>query len=369
MKILFTNFHHRNGGGHVTYILNLLKELGVAHQLSVATPDSSRLYRYARQLPGIEVLNMRYTSRLLPLIGEVWRLRQLIKKERFDIVHVNASADHRHVMLACLGMSRRPKIVWTKHNDHPVNSVGHYLRARFATDQIIAVSDYVRRMLVESAYHKIPTHVIRHGIDTHYFAPVSVVEKQFLRRLFFGSALDGILVLGSVGGTDYDKGWLDLVAAVSQLPIESQRRIQLVVAGDAPTAEKLEKVQALGISGQIMFPGLIDDVRKTLAACDAGFVLSYREALSYACRETLALGLPTLVSDAGGLPENVHDGIDGWIVPAGDVDAIAGVLRQMLSNPGQLRAMGAAARRKSQKDFTLSLFKQRTLAVYRQALF
>ena len=47
MKILFTNFHPRNGGGHVTYIVNLLRGLVGAHQLTVATPGSSRLYRLA----------------------------------------------------------------------------------------------------------------------------------------------------------------------------------------------------------------------------------------------------------------------------------------------------------------------------------
>src|SRR3546814_1809617 len=104
------------------------------------------------------------------------------------------------------------------------------------------------------------------------------------------------------------------------------------------------------MQGQVMFPGLLDDVRDALACCHAGFVLSYREALSYACREMMSLGLPALVSNAGGLPENVTDGIDGWIVPVRDVPAMAAALRAMLEDPARLAAMGAAARRQAEED-------------------
>lgn len=122
------------------------------------------------------------------------------------------------------------------------------------------------------------------------------------------------------------------------------------------------------MAGQVVFPGLVDDVRPILGACDAGFVLSYREALSYACRETLSLGLPTLVSDAGGLPENVEDGVDGWIVPARDVPRIAKALVWMLENPAEISSMALAAREKSVNEFNLDLFAERSLYVYRQAL-
>src|SRR3546814_7449643 len=115
------------------------------------------------------VVDMCFTSRLHASVGEVRRLRALLKKEKYDIVHVNASADHRHVMLACAGLRPRPKIVWTKHNDHPVQSLGHRIRARLATDQVIAVSSFVKSMLLASSYSSVPMHVIRHGIDTGYF--------------------------------------------------------------------------------------------------------------------------------------------------------------------------------------------------------
>lgn len=368
MKILYTNFHANNGGGHVTYIVNLAKALARDHEITVAAPPSSRLYRYARAIPGVTVVDMLYTTRPSSWFKDRAKLRRLIKSGRFDIIHANGSADHKQVMLATLGMARRPRIVFTKHNDHPLSSFGHKLRVALATDHGIAVSDYVHSLMQHSPYSKRPITTIRHGIDTDFFAPPPAESLEKLRTLIFGEGWQGKLLLGSAGGTDYDKGWLDLVAAVAALPPEDKGRVLLMVAGDPPSEAKLARVRELGMIDQVRFPGLLDDVRASLASCHAGFVLSYREALSFACREIMALGLPALVTDAGGLPENVTDGVDGWIVPVRDVAAMTDKLRFMLDHPEKVREMGIRARETSLRDFNLQRFAAATVDVYQRTL-
>ncbi|MCV6901158.1 MAG: glycosyltransferase family 4 protein [Achromobacter xylosoxidans] len=368
MKILYTNFHAGNGGGHVTYIINLCRALAAEHQITVAAPATSRLYRYAKAIPGVTVADMRYTTRPSSWFKDRARLRRLIKDGGFDIIHANGSADHKQVMLATLAMARRPRIVFTKHNDHPLTSFGHKLRVALATDHSIAVSDYIHGLLSDSPYRKRPITTIRHGIDTQFFAPPAPESVDKLRELFFGPQWRGKLLLGSAGGTDYDKGWLDLVAAVAALPPGDKERVLLLVAGDPPSEAKLDRVRELGMTDQLRFPGLLDDVRAALAACDAGFVLSYREALSFACREIMGLGLPALVTNVGGLPENVNDGVDGWIVPVRDVAAMTARLRIMLDDPGKVRAMGANARETAVRDFNLARFAQATVDVYQRTL-
>jgi len=368
VKILYTNFHPRNGRGHATYVTSLARALADAHQVCVATPDTSRLFRYVAAIPGARAVDMRYSTRPASWFGERAALRRLVVQGGYDIVHVNGTGDHKQVMLALAGLRRRPRVVFTKHNDHPLDTVGHWLRARLATDQVIAVSDYVRGMLEQSPYRRLPITTIRHGIDTDHFAPPAPQALEALRDRYFGPRWRGCLLLGSAGGTDYSEGWLDLVDAAGSLPPGQRERILILVAGDPPSEAKLARVRAAGMQDQVVFPGLLDDVRDALACCHAGFVLSYREALSYACRELMSLGLPALVSDAGGLPENVMDGEDGWIVPARDVAAIAATLRAMLADPARVAAMGAAARRTAVATFDLATFTRATLAVYQRAL-
>jgi len=75
-----------------------------------------------------------------------------------------------------------------------------------------------------------------------------------------------------------------------------------------------------------------------------------------------------LVSNAGGLPENVTDGVDGWIVPVRDVAAMTDKLRFMLDHPDTVRAMGAKARETALRDFNLDRFASATVEVYQRTL-
>ena len=149
----------------------LARALSREHQITVAAPSTSRLYRYAKAIPGVTVEDMRYTTRPSSWFGDRARLRRLIKRGGFDIIHANGSADHKQVMLATLAMARRPRIVFTKHNDHPLTSFGHKLRVALATDHGIAVSDYIHGIMAASPYGRRPITTIRHGIDTNFFAP------------------------------------------------------------------------------------------------------------------------------------------------------------------------------------------------------
>ena len=368
MNILYTNFHPRNGGGHVTYIINLLKGLAGHHVLTVATPASSRLYRYAAEIQGVKVVDMSFSTRASSWFAPRRKFHALLMANHFDVIHVNGSADHKLVMLALLGVRPRPRIVMTKHNEHPLSSLGHWLRARFATDRVIAVSEHVARQVRTSTYLKAGVVTIRHGVDTAVFSPVSLEEKLNLRNRLMGPGLESKILLGSAGGTDRSKGWLDLVAGIAMLPEEARQRFHVVVAGDLPDATKKQDVERLGMTDQVSFPGLVDDVRPILAACDIGFVLSYQEALSFACREMMSLGLPVLVTNAGGLPENLTDRSEGWIVPVRDPQAISTVLHEVLHDPAQISTMGERARQKALAEFGLERFVNATLDVYRDTI-
>lgn len=368
MKILLSNMHNYNGGGHVTYIMSLAAGLRQSHDVTIAAPPTSRLYEQASALQGVRVLPQLFTSRLAGVISEVPPLRRFLARERFDIVHVNGSADHRHVMLATLGMSSRPRIIWTKHNTNKVGSFGNAIRARLGTDASIAVCEYVARILRTSPYARHPISTIHLGVDTEAFRPVSDHERIAARQRFFGEQPESMLVFGSVGGTDEEKGWMDLVVATSRLEPALRKRVRIIVAGSPPSDKQSRELEQTGVSDQVLFPGLIADVRPYLAACDVGFVLSYQEAGSYASLETMAMGLPTMVSDVGGLPENVQDGATGWIVPVRDIGKIQACMTEILRGKHNLPGMRQAARERIQQGFSSARQLERTLAVYHSSI-
>jgi len=273
------------------------------------------------------------------------------------------------VMLARLGLRHRPAIVWTKHNTNKIDSLGNRLRGRFGTDLAVGVSEYVAAQLRASAYGRGPVHAVHHGVDAVFFAPPGPSERQAYRESLFGPLPDDVVVFGSTGGTDLEKGWMLLAQAVAALPAPQRRRVRMVVAGDPPSASVLADLARLGLDdAQIVFPGLVRDVRPVLGACDVGFVLSYKEAASYALYEAMAMGLPGLVSDAGGLPEGVREDAEGWIVPVGDLASLTQRLKSILDEEKTtLARMGTSARTRIEEAFSVPVFLRRMEEIYREA--
>lgn len=357
MRLLFTNFHAGDGGGHTTYVAALARGLAPRHQVTVAAPPGSRLNHEARTIQGVDVLDQPFPNGLGRLAARRRALRQLrawLGANEVDIVHVNGSADHRLAMAAVRGLRRRPAIVLTKHNSKPMTGLGHAWRARFGTDMAIAVCDYVRRQLQASPYARCRLATVFNGVDIHRFTPVAAPAPN-----------DGALVVGSNAGTARYKGWMDLVEGLARLPADERERFRVELAGGLPGADDLARIEALGLAHLVRFTGRLDDVRPMVATLDAGFVLSWDvETISFACREMMAMAKPVLVSDYAGLPENIREGVDGWVVPARDRDAIARALRGLWENRAALPAMGAAARAHAEAAFGLEHFVDETEKAY-----
>lgn len=368
MKILYTNFHGGDGGGHTTYVLNLARALAERHTVSVAAPASSRLYAAAREMPSLRAIPLAFSHRIRHLWRECVQLRTLLRRESFDIVHVNGSADHRQIMLSTLGLVRRPRIVYTKHNDLSANTTGNALRARLATDRVVCVCDYSRHSLADTAYLRCGLRLVHNGVDTEHYSPFHGLTAQAARRQWLPFCNDDALLLGSNAGTPDYKGWLDMVKAAASLPAPQRRRVFILLAGQPPSKAQREQVHALGMSGQVIFAGLLQDVRPFIAALDVGFVLSHQETISFACREMMSMGKPVIVSRVGGLPENITEGLDGWIIPPHAPVAAARVLQDILANRAMLPRMGHAARNRSEREFSLGNFVRGTEAVYQELL-
>ena len=377
MKLLYTNFHAGDGGGHTTYIATLARHLGARHQVDVAVPASSRLYREIGELsqavPAVRAIAQDYPNglgRLAAARRARRALRAHLREGGYDIVHVNGSADHRLVLSALRGLTPRPRLVWTKHNSKDVRGFGAWLRAR-GTDLAIAVSEDTRRALLATPYARCAPVTVRNGVDIDRYAPWPAEAATAGRARLLGDAAgrDDTLLIGSNAGTAAYKGWMDLLEALALLPGEERARIQVALCGRPLDAEAQARIEALGLAAQVHHAGLLSDVRPLVAALDAGFVLSYAvETISFACREMMAMGKPVLVSSYAGLPENISPGEDGWVVPVRDRAAIAEVWCGMLRERALLPAMGAAARGKAEREFGVGRFVEETEAVYLRVL-
>tara|TARA_R100001143_G_C3358901_1_gene134269 strand:- start:1007 stop:2146 length:1140 start_codon:yes stop_codon:yes gene_type:complete len=369
MKILITNFHRGDGGGHTTYITALVMAFKEKHDITVIAPKTSRLYQTLSVFAGVRVIAHDFKGALLKTLGDVVSFRALLRRENFDVVHVNGSVDHRLCFLAAVTLgSRRPAIVFTKHNDKEMNSLGVWIRARFGTTKVICVCDNSKRKLGKSPFSQCDITRIYNGVDVDRFSPPSADEVERNRAHWIGSTHSGKLVIGSNAGTAEYKRWMDMVEAVAMLPHNLRRQVVVMVAGLLPPKSDLAKVHQLGMGQNVVFTGLLQDVYPFITTLDIGFVLSSGvETISFACREMMSTGVPVIVSNSGGLAENVEHGVDGWIVPVKSPEAVSSILKRVLMNRYSLIPMRLAARHRAVSSFSLRDFVSNTESVYLDA--
>ena len=139
------------------------------------------------------------------------------------------------------------------------------------------------------------------------------------------------------------------LAAVALVP-----GVALVIVGDGPDRAALEQQRdALGLADRVRFVGGLgrEGVLRMFRAADAVLLSSRWENFPHVIVEALAVGTPVISSAVGGVPEVVRDGENGLLVPAGDVEALAGAIRRLLGDD-ELRSRLAAAAAPSVESYS-----------------
>jgi len=186
------------------------------------------------------------------------------------------------------------------------------------------VSDYQFRSVITDSSLKKKTIVIKNGVDINHFSPSK--GSDALKIKLGISKNDFVLV--STAGTAHHKGWLFLAEAIETLDESLRNSIKVILLGNKPSDEILNKNYIKGF----IFSGLVEDVRPYVAIADVGFVLSYKvETISYACREMMSMGKPVIVSNFSGLPENINNGINGWIVDAQNIRELRNKILEIIN--------------------------------------
>jgi glycosyltransferase involved in cell wall biosynthesis len=149
------------------------------------------------------------------------------------------------------------------------------------------------------------------------------------------------------------------------------KSLKLRIVGGGPDADMLlDLARRLGISDQVDFVGRVDhaQVPEELKMLDIYVALSRRESFGVAVVEACACGVPVVVSDVGGLPEVVRDGITGFVVPSEDYVAAAAVLRRLVDNDDLRHQIGRAARAHVERLYDWNQSIQMMIDCYRRVL-
>ena len=199
---------------------------------------------------------------------------------------------------------------------------------------VVAVSSFGRSQLYRWAdYADWPkVHVVHCGLEQAFYE-VHLVPIPVTHRMV------------CVGRLSEEKGQLLLLGAASLLARKG-KNLELVLAGDGDMRPELEsQILQHNLQGQVRITGWISSaqVREEILAARALVLPSFAEGLPVVIMEAMALRRPVLATYVGGIPELVRPGVDGWLFPAGDVEALVATLEELLATPaGVLEEMAEA---------------------------
>jgi len=173
-----------------------------------------------------------------------------------------------------------------------------------------------------------------------------------------------------VGTLDRAKGAEDLVAATG-IAIRNGFKGRVELAGGETAPGQRARLQSLiardGLVEHIEMLGIVSGPKK-IAAFEAAcaFVLpSYIEGMPLAMLEAMAYGLPVIVTDVGSIPEVVTDGVEGFLIKPGDLEALAECIMRLWTDPALRQRMGAAGRTRVKSGYTVDVMTARVADVYR----
>jgi glycosyltransferase involved in cell wall biosynthesis len=314
-------------------------------------PDEAEVDVESLGVPSVRIPSLVRPVRPVADLRAAIAIARLIRHHRPDVIHSHLSKAGliaRSVAIATSGAVRVHTFHGTVFGGYfGDRTSGAILRAeRFLGDRtqaIVALSPRQRQELLD---HRIAQeraiHVIPLGLPLDRFTAAGRPGAREAARDRLGVAAEAYVV-AAVGRLVPIKRLDRLVDAFARLAADVPEA-RLVFVGGGSERQQLEaRVAASGLGGRVSFTGWSTATPDWYAASDVIALTSEREGTPLALIEAAAAARPVVAADVGGVADVVADGVTGFVVPAGDVGALADRLRRLAEEPALRSAFGAAA--------------------------
>ncbi|HWR00831.1 MAG TPA: N-acetyl-alpha-D-glucosaminyl L-malate synthase BshA [Chlorobaculum sp.] len=375
MKIGISCHHTYGGSGAIATELGkaLAMRGHTIHFFSQAAPF--RLGMYSKNIFFHEVEPLNYPMFESPYyaLSLASKIAEVAFYEKLDVVHAHYAIPHAISALLARQMLEEKcpaspcfRIATTLHGTD-ITIVGAdrsmHDAVRLAinkSDGVTAVSSYLKEETLRMFTPRKPIEVIHNFVDTSVFRRLPGREPRELLDLGNEKVVIHISNLRPV------KRIMDVLAVFEQI----QRRIPatLLLVGDGPDRSEAETwVRINGLTGKVRFLGKIDDIVPLLSIADLMLMPSNVESFGLAALEAMACGVPVVVTDAGGFPEFVRQGVDGFLHQHGDVEGMSKSALAILEDDKVWQRFSNAAEKQA-GQFDTALLVEKYESFYRKLI-
>lgn len=246
-------------------------------------------------------------------------LCRCIKENNINII--NAHQPIPIILGKLVSIRTRKVFVTTSHNVYDKKMIN---RTYTIGDKVVAVSDKVRNNTIE-VFKISPNKVITisNGIN-----PAHMLYSKDKCASDFNKGQDEFL-FGTIAGLRKQKS-LDILLKSFASVCEDMKNAKLVICGDGSERDNLMKLtNELGLVDKVKFLGFRNDIGYVLKNIDVFCLSSQYEGLPISMLEAMALKIPVIVTDVGGIPEVIEDGKNGIMVKKNDINSLANAIKMM----------------------------------------
>ncbi len=364
MKIGITCYPTVGGSGILATRLGveLAKEGHEAHFITYERPYAIQGY----DIPNVKVHLVsvveyplfKYPPYTIALASEMARVT---KKENLDLLHVHYAIPHATAAQLAREITKKPYITTLHGSDvtilgsdpsyEPTNtmSIEH-------SDAITTVSEYMAHEARSTLGIEKEIHVIPNFVDHELYqpAPCQLIDNPLPRAI----------TLIHVSNFRPVKRIEDLIYSMCIIT-KQEPNAQLILVGDGPERHRIERlIDRLDIRKNILVTGYRSDVADMMNCADAMVLCSETESAPLTILEGMSCGLPVIATNVGGIPEQVQDGVNGYLVPVKHPEEIAEAALRLNADEKLLNRMGENARKTVMEKYTKDKVLKQYLEVY-----
>lgn len=370
LKIGITCYPSLGGSGVVaTELGKLLAEQGhEVHFITHSVPF--RLGKFHKNIFYHEVeVNDYYVFKFPPYdLSLASKMAQVAKMEKLDLLHVHYAVPHAVcAFLAKEMVGSDLKVITTLHGtditvlgqDESLSDLISLAIER--SDAVTAVSNDLIRETRELLHIEKHIDLTYNFVDKRVYYPrdVSVLRRDYVKPdeklLIHISNFRPVKRIGDV---------VDVFAKVNEKVAS-----RLLFVGEGPELSKtICKVKELGLTDRVIFAGKQDDVAQVISLADVMLLPSEKESFGLVALEAMACGVPTVGSNAGGIPELVTHGTTGYLADIGDTRQMAEYVVRLLQDPDLYKAMSEACLDRARRTFCNDLITAQYEQIYYRVL-
>jgi len=350
----------------------LAREPGLQVQVGLSSlqgrDQENQVEKEARRL-GLETLAGLKLPRHLNLAhlpGDVRRLAGILREGGFDLVHCHTLVDHLAGALARLMAGAHIPLVRTWYDpEGPITTFRETWLVRSGLDGAFLPTAEAASKIAGKTRGRVKTEILLPPVDLDRFDP----SLPDMREEYCCDRED--FVLGVVARMQPHRRW-DLLLRAFRRALWKAPSLKLIVVGRGPGWEDLVlgPAREMGVDGRLVLAGYRrgTEFAGTLRTFDVlVFLVPGSDGTCRAVRQAQAAGVPVLASRRGILPDLVESGVDGLLVEEKE-EELARAMAEAARDRERTKAMGAAARKRAERDYDEKVFTARTLALYRALL-